>query len=908
MAVSPDRGVREWWRAGFTGGRGTVTSSGRGLQRRWASIAVTAGVAVLGVVAVSAAPPAAGAPNRTAPAGAAVSWGDNVSGELGVGTGTNSATPLQVAGLAGDVAAVAAGSTHSLALTTHGGSSTVWAWGANDAGQLGNGTTATAGAPERVHGLNRVGCPTVAPLACVPIAGGGAHSLAIDAPDGSVFAWGANNYGQLGDGTSTDRPAPAPVKGLGGVVAVAAGGAFSVALRQDGTVWVWGDNGAGEEGTGTRNTDPNPVPVQVPGLDHVVAVSAGLVHVMALRDDGSVWTWGGNNFGQQGRGTPGQANLRPGVVPGLGPGTTLAIAAGARFSLALVTDGTVLAWGQNNRGQLGNGTIDNFGAHQTPAPVTGLSGVSTIVAGAEHALAVTAAGGVVSWGFNAFSQLGRPSDPGKSYSTLPGRVNGLNDVRALAAGGSHNLAVTAAPGPPAPPGLPLPADPPPVVASASVTPSPAQPPSNVVVTPDDAIQFTEPRLAADPTRPGHLALASATLSADFSTETCWLSLSADGGQSWDTRAMFGPPGAPIPTDSPFCDRPGVAYEPDGTLLYVFKPGDFIYITASSDGGATFAPPQPLDPGIKAINPTERDFWGSDMAVDAQTGDVYVPWERFGEEHAAQAPMFVARCPAAQIAVLLAGGAPACPTHQASPNQAVSGNVRIRITVGPDHRVYLGWGDEAELPAAGVFNLVGPVNIETVSSGDGGATWTLPSIADRLEFVCPQFNCPSTETFSGPFYEMSQLVARGASPRQVSVATSGPRFGVDAHQVRVALSTSLTAGAQWQLRQTVGVIAGDQQHDPELAPGGGGRLALAYYDTKPDASQDTYVLALDAFGRSAGPPRRVDTVPSSEDVFAGVDERIGLVGAGSTFGVAWVDSRRGTPDDGKTDIVFAAGGP
>jgi len=193
-----------------------------------------------------------------------------------------------------------------------------------------------------------------------PLAAGGTHSLALRA-DGTVWAWGWNDQGQLGDGTDTDRHTPVRVRGLTDVVAVAAGRAHSLALRADGTVWAWGSNEDGELGDGT-DTDRH-TPVKVPGLSDVVAVAARDWHSLALRADGTVWAWGNNRFGQLGDGTDTDRHT-PVKVPGLTD--VVAVAAGEYHSLALRADGTVWAWGRNGYGQLGDGTTTH---RHTPVKV-----------------------------------------------------------------------------------------------------------------------------------------------------------------------------------------------------------------------------------------------------------------------------------------------------------------------------------------------------------------------------------------------------------------------------------------------------------------------------------------------------------------------------------------------------------
>ena len=218
-----------------------------------------------------------------------------------------------------------------------------------------------------------------------------------------MWAWGANWSGQLGDGTSTPSNVPLLLTGPTGVVALAAGGEHSLAVQSDGTVLAWGANFSGQLGDGT--TDERTSPVAVAGLTDVVALAAGYAHTLALKsDDGTVLAWGENFSGQLGDGT---TNGRLTPVPVAGLTDVVAVAAGDSHSLALKSDGSAWAWGANYSGQLGDGTTND----QTLAvPVATLTDVVAIAAGESHSLALRSDGSGWAWGANYSGQLGRRHD------------------------------------------------------------------------------------------------------------------------------------------------------------------------------------------------------------------------------------------------------------------------------------------------------------------------------------------------------------------------------------------------------------------------------------------------------------------------------------------------------------------
>jgi alpha-tubulin suppressor-like RCC1 family protein len=265
-------------------------------------------------------------------------WGGNASGQLGDGSATTRSSPVQIGS---DYITAAAGNAHTLGVKSD---KSLWAWGNNRGGQLGNGADNSAASPVQIgNGF-------------FAIAAGTSHSAGIKS-DGGLWAWGSNTFGQIGDGTGYDRYAPTLVGK--GYAAVAAGAFHTIALSTDGGLWSWGQNDVGQLGDGTATMRATPRQIGT-GFG---AVAAGTSHSIALRQDGTVWAWGSNSSGQLGLGTSTQSRI-PQQLPGVA-GVT-AIAAGGNMSLALKGDGTVLAWGSNHAGQLGDGT---FGQRTSPVLV-----------------------------------------------------------------------------------------------------------------------------------------------------------------------------------------------------------------------------------------------------------------------------------------------------------------------------------------------------------------------------------------------------------------------------------------------------------------------------------------------------------------------------------------------------------
>ena len=414
-------------------------------------------------------------------------WGWNPYGQLGDTTTTDHNQPVQLT-LSG-VVAMAAGSSHSLAVKSDG---TVWAWGLNDHGQLGDGTTTNRSTPVQV--LDSLGTGHLGdPVHVVAIAAGASHSLAV-LSNGTVFAWGAGSYGQLGNSDVAEQHLPVAVYGLTTAVSVAGGTYHSAAVLSDGTVWCWGWNANGQLGNNSTTNSDTPVQATATGFSDAVAVGAGTYHTLALKgDDQTVWGWGYGGNGQLGVGTGAQYNApvqmenvsgaaciaareqhslvmdangavwglgyspngelgeagnggttwrsSPVSISGLNGVQTVASGSNATVSYALKKDGSVWGWGDNS-----NHGVSPYSGHvvAVPQPVdaTGIQPVGStrvvaIKAGAYHTLALKNDNSLWAWGSNGYGQLGVDTTFG---TDTPQSV--LSDVKSVAAGYGHSLALT----------------------------------------------------------------------------------------------------------------------------------------------------------------------------------------------------------------------------------------------------------------------------------------------------------------------------------------------------------------------------------------------------------------------------------------------------------------------------------
>ena len=371
-------------------------------------------------------------------------WGSNENGAIGNGAGSKSDVPVAVGGL-GEVKAVAAGYQTSYALLDNG---TVMAWGNNSYGELGTGTTTATSVPTPVCAVGEQ-APCAHDLGGVTAiaAAGDNHAIAL-LSNGTVVAWGENDGDQLGDGrTFTEQhysDVPVAVSNLTSVTAIAAGYSYCLALLSSGGVMAWGGNNDGQLGDGKTSAEQpeSDLPVAVSNLSDASAIASDGRTSLAIFTSGSgagsVASWGSNESGDLGDGEN-DAQQPASVVPVQVSGLTgvSQIAAGSFAELALLENGTVVGWGADGPGVLGNGTTGvNY-----DAPVPAMNGVTegaSIAGGYGFSLVRLANGTALTAGSDEYGQLG---DGAETSSDVPVSVSDLTGVTAIAVGSSHALAV-----------------------------------------------------------------------------------------------------------------------------------------------------------------------------------------------------------------------------------------------------------------------------------------------------------------------------------------------------------------------------------------------------------------------------------------------------------------------------------
>ncbi|MFZ5875057.1 MAG: hypothetical protein ACOYXU_01490 [Nitrospirota bacterium] len=378
-------------------------------------------------------------------------WGDNAYGQVGNGTDTTQPAPARIvvrttSGVELTWSAVAAGDDHTLAIAEDG---SLWAWGLNNNGQLGVNDTVTRLAPVRVGSAND----------WLDIDGGGAHSVGIrrsadEALDGSLWVWGDNSHGQLGDGTVAGSENPMQVGTDTSWASVFAGASSTMAVKTDQTLWGWGRNARGELGIAQNASGLESVPVQTGNASYRwAAADFGIAHSVMLTADGRLFVAGANPYGEVGNGDVSSKAVPVQVGSAGNNWTGTSLSAGWSHSTAVDSSGGLWTWGSNAYGQLGDGTrVDRDVPVQVPAG-TGLTWLA-VSAGAGHTAAIRADGRIFTWGDNSFGQLGRAlgdngeqcsQTPAPCGSETPGEIPqflGFDPWVAVTAGAFHTVAIT----------------------------------------------------------------------------------------------------------------------------------------------------------------------------------------------------------------------------------------------------------------------------------------------------------------------------------------------------------------------------------------------------------------------------------------------------------------------------------
>ncbi|RZK11313.1 MAG: T9SS type A sorting domain-containing protein, partial [Flavobacterium sp.] len=308
---------------------------------------------------------------------------------------------------------VSAGMSHTMAIRSDG---TLWAWGANDFGQLGDGTSIAKTTPIQIGTAND----------WQSVSAGTLHTMAIK-NNGTLWGWGINGNSRLGDGTTTGKLFPTQIGSATNWKSVCAGDVNTLAIKTNGTLWAWGYNGYAQFGDGTMNNKTTPY--QVGTATNWQSVDLGNLHTVATKTNGTLWAWGTNTYGQVGDGTT-AVRFNPVQI-----GTETdwkSIAAGANHSVALKTNGVLYTWGHNQWGQLGDNTNVS---KSSPSPV--FDQVQNITAGSDYTAGTTTFGNMWSCGNNFFGQLGN----GTTTNSNSIQVTNSNNHQMVAAGTEHTLSL-----------------------------------------------------------------------------------------------------------------------------------------------------------------------------------------------------------------------------------------------------------------------------------------------------------------------------------------------------------------------------------------------------------------------------------------------------------------------------------
>jgi alpha-tubulin suppressor-like RCC1 family protein len=314
-------------------------------------------------------------------------WGYNYNGQLGDGSTVSKSSPVQVGSLTtwSVIEGAQPYGVHAFAIKKDG---TMWSWGLNNYGQLGQGDTTQRNSPVQVGALTT--WSTVA---------GSSYAGASIKTDGTLWTWGENANGTLGlSNTTSGIYSPVQVGALTNWSKIVMGGYHCASVKTDGTMWSWGLNNYGQLGQGNLTNYSSPV--QVGALTNWLQASAGYRHTLAIKTDGTLWGWGYNNYGQLGQGN--QTNYSSPVQVGALT-TWLQVAGGLYTAIAVKTDGTLWTWGYNGQGGLGQGNLTNY---SSPVQVGALTTWLQVASGYQNVLAVKTDGTLWGWGFNTRGQLG----------------------------------------------------------------------------------------------------------------------------------------------------------------------------------------------------------------------------------------------------------------------------------------------------------------------------------------------------------------------------------------------------------------------------------------------------------------------------------------------------------------------
>jgi alpha-tubulin suppressor-like RCC1 family protein len=329
-------------------------------------------------------------------------WGSDQNGVLGNGEDGSQLTPGPVSGIS-DAVQVTAKAFHTCALRSGG---SVSCWGKNDSGELGDGTTESSQVPVAVAGIDDALQVAV-----------GQDFTCVLRDGGSVVCWGAATYGRLGNGSDTGiQLTPAAVSGVNDAIQVECGAYFACALRATGSVACWGYNQYGT--LGDNSTTTRITPVAVSNLSDAKQIAVGVFNTCALRQSGAVACWGNGNYGRLGNGTTSGSSLVPTAVTGLTD--ALQVTMGHNHGCALRANGSVVCWGYSYAGVLGNGTEEETAS--TPTAVSNLTDATQISAKSNHTCAWTENGDLVCWGQNNVGQVGNGT---RTNALTPTTVVGL---------------------------------------------------------------------------------------------------------------------------------------------------------------------------------------------------------------------------------------------------------------------------------------------------------------------------------------------------------------------------------------------------------------------------------------------------------------------------------------------------